>query len=395
MNKKLGGALLLAGTAIGSGVISLPMVLAKLGIVGTCAIMVLFAGLTYLTALIRSDLNLNLDAGATLSDVGLAFGCPRVGNFGNFLLKLLHLALMAAYLFGLSSILCSFTGNPISQNMVMLLLAFFVVIGFVMVSNLIIGFNKILFITMSLVFVVLVAELFHETSITFIPRQVGEVKIKEWAMLIPVIFTSFGFQGSIHSMTKFCQNDRRAVKSACLWGSIIPACVYIIWTIAILLVVSNNDQQFFQRMVDGQATDVGELVAVLSNAASARGIRMMVWVVSVLAMLTSVLGVGISLLDVFQQEWKNAPRWVIASFIVLVPAAVSMLVPNAFLMILNFAGVILALIAIIVPVVISCKMRKLNKLKRIELLLRNKWAIFGISMCGLGIVVLSLINLIG
>jgi amino acid permease len=39
--------------------ISLTMVLAKFGIINTIIIMIFFAGLTYITALIRSDLNLN------------------------------------------------------------------------------------------------------------------------------------------------------------------------------------------------------------------------------------------------------------------------------------------------------------------------------------------------
>ena len=115
MKRQFGAAFLLAGTAIGSGMISLPIVLAKFGIFNTCVLMVAFAGLTYLTALIRSDLNLNFHAEATLTEVGAAFNCPKIGKFGDFLLKILSFALMAAYLFGCASIINSFLGNPFSS----------------------------------------------------------------------------------------------------------------------------------------------------------------------------------------------------------------------------------------------------------------------------------------
>lgn len=393
MKKQVGASLLLAGTAIGSGMISLPMVLAKFGIIGTCLIMVLFAGLTYLTALIRADLNLNLYAEATLEDVGCAFGCPKAGFFGNFLLKLLHLTLMAAYLFGFSSILCSLFGGVLPLSFMMVSASIFIALIFLLASELIIGANKVLFTAMSVVFIALVLELVWQTRITFVPEQADCIKLSEWTTLIPVIFTSFGFQGSIHSMTKFCQNDRNLIKSACLWGSIIPAVVYMVWTAAILLVVSNTDRQFFQLMLEGNATDVGKLVSVLSGAASSRGIQIMVWIVSTLAMLTSVLGVGLSLVDIFQQEW-GFNKCKIISFVVFVPALISMLIPNAFIRILNVSGIILSLIAIIVPVTISLKMQKSGNLK-IQLLLGNKGIIFGVLICGIMVIALGLLDLVG
>lgn len=394
MKKQFGAAFLLAGTAIGSGMISLPMVLAKFGIINTCAIMIFFAALTYLTALIRSDLNLNLHAEATLKEVGKAFDCRWAGIFGNFLLILLHFALMAAYLFGFSSILCSFFGNTTSQLIVIALSAIGVALGFLFASHFIININKFLFISMFFIFMVLVIDLFFETPINFIPKYAEGIKINEWTTLVPVIFTSFGFQGSIHSMTKFCNNDREMIKNACLWGSIIPAVVYIVWTVAILLVVANTDAHFFQLMLEGKANDVGALVTVLSKATSSRNVQIIVWIVSALAILTSVLGVGLALIDIFQQEWQGISKHKILGIVVFAPAAVSMLVPNAFIRILNVSGVILALIAIVVPVIISLNMQRLGKATKSLLLLKNRFAIFGVFACGITIIALGILDLI-
>ncbi len=239
----------------------------------------------------------------------------------------------------------------------------------------------------------MVIDLFFETPINFIPKCAEEIKINEWTTLVPVIFTSFGFQGSIHSMTKFCNNNREMIKNACLWGSIIPAVVYTIWTIAILLVVANTDAHFFQLMLAGKANDVGALVTVLSKAASSRNVQIIVWIVSALAILTSVLGVGLALMDIFQQEWQGISKHKILGIVVFAPAAVSMLVPNAFIRILNVSGVILALIAIVVPVIISLNMQRLGKATKSPLLLKNKIAVLGVFACGIAIIALGILDL--
>lgn len=390
MKKQWAAALLLAGTAIGSGMISLPMVLAKFGIAKSCMIMIIFAALTFLTAVIRADLNLNLRAEATLEDAGNAFGCPWAGKVGNFLLKLLTFALLSAYLFGFSSILCSLFNSP--QPVMMALTAVGAASAFLFASKFIVNINKFLFIGMFFIFIGLVIGLFLETPINFIPEQAKNITVSEWAAVIPVIFTAFGMQGSIHSVTKFCKNDRSMIRNACAWGCAVTAAIYIIWTAAILMVAANTDADFFQLMIEGKATDVGALVSVLSKAASSQCVQIVIWTVSIFAILTSILGAGLALLDIFEQE-RCAPKWQMVSLIVFVPAIVSMFVPNAFIKILNVSGVILASIAVVIPAVISLKMQKLGKVK-CKLLLKNKMLMIGVLVCGMVIIGLGICDLI-
>lgn len=393
IKRKFGVAFLLAGTAIGSGMLSLPMVLAKFGVIKSCIIMVLFAFLTYLTAIIRADLNINLNSGATLSECGNAFDCHKAGVSGNFLLKLLSFALISAYLFGLASLLKSLCNNMFSQTSMIIAVAIGIAGIFFFASDAIVNANKSLFIGMFCALMILILKLLIETPINTVPHQTGSISLNEWTVLVPIIFTSFGFQGSMHSVTKFCRNDRSIINSACFWGCVITALIYIIWTIAILLVVANTDANFFNLMVEGKATDVGELVNVLSRAASSQSVQAIVWIVSALAILTSVLGAGLALLEIFKREHQETPKWKIVSFVVFVPAAVSMFVPNAFIRILGISGIILACIAIVIPIIISIKMQKIRG-KECKLLLRNK-AIMGMVMaCGILIIGLGLWDLL-
>ena len=69
---------------------------------------------------------------------------------------------------------------------------------------------------------------------------------------------------------------------------------------------------------------------------------------------------------------------------------VSLFVPNAFIRILNVAGVILAIMAIIVPVIISWKMQET---KKTNLLLKNKFGLACVFACGVAIVLLGILDL--
>ena len=96
-NEIIGAASLLAGTAIGSGMISLPMVLAKFGIIGTCGIMLAFMFIIYFTAIIRADISLNTNEDASsLKQAGEKVGCAWIGALGDLMLKLLAFSLMTA-----------------------------------------------------------------------------------------------------------------------------------------------------------------------------------------------------------------------------------------------------------------------------------------------------------
>ncbi len=390
--KRRDAAFLLAGTAIGSGMISLPMVLAKFGITGTFFMIIVFSVLTYFTALIRSDLNLNSYAEASLKDVGIFLRCPLVGNLGDFMLKLLSFALLAAYISGESSIIDAALNRNLPNTLTIVTFTLILILIFLLASRVIVRINRILFIGMFTTLIGLVVVLLWQTPLNIIPQQVDNICLSEWTTLVPIIFTSFGFQGSIHSMTKFCKNNQLLVKSACLWGSVIPAIVYIAWTCAILIVVANTNSEFFSLMVEGKAQDVGDLVQVLSQADSTQLIQIIVWIIYVLAILTSVFGVGLASLDIFEREW-HVKKLISVCTIFIIPATISVVVPNAFIRILNVSGIILSIIAIIVPIIVSFKMQFKNKLK-CKLLLENKAILLTVFAIGVVIIALGLIDLV-
>lgn len=392
LRKQCSAAFLLAGTAIGSGMISLPMVLAKWGIIGTCVMMLTLAAFTYLTALIRADLNLHTRSEASLKDAGEALGVPWVGRVGDAMLQLLSFALLAAYLSAGSSVLCEALQQTVPKPVVMVGCSCALVGFFLLASDIIVDVNKGLFIGLFGGLFFLVGVLFWQVPMKRLPPGEGGPSFQDWATLIPILFTAFGFQGSVRSVTKFCQNDRHMIQRACLWGSMITALVYTTWTVAILIVTANTDGAFFQRMLAGQATDVGELVRVLSQATSATFVKRGIWCISSLAVLTSILGVGVALLDHFR-SMKGIPVWGATLITVFTPTLVALLTPNAFIRILNISGIILAIMAILVPCTLDLRLRRIKPPPLHFSFVKRQWMVHATLLCGVGICWLGFLEL--
>ena len=391
LSRQASAAFLLAGTAIGSGMISLPMVLAKWGLLGTFLVMVALALFTFLTALIRADLNLNTTAEASLQDAGKALGLPWAGRIGDGMLQLLSFALLAAYLSAGSSVLHEALQAKVPLPAVILVLSGVVFCLFLLASDELVRVNKSLFVGLFTGLFVLIGLLFWQAPITTRPKLESVPQLREWATLVPVLFTAFGFQGSVHSVTKFCQNDRLMIKRACLWGSLITAFVYTAWTVAILLVTANTNPAFFQRMVQGQTTDVGELVRILSQATSSTLLQKGIWGVSGLALVTSMLGVGVALLDHFRR--RHLPAWGASLMTLLLPTVIILFAPHAFIRILNISGIILAVMAILVPCSLALRLSKRKDLAS-PLLVPHRSVLVLVLLCGVGICLLGLLDLL-
>jgi tyrosine-specific transport protein len=210
-----------------------------------------------------------------------------------------------------------------------------------------------------------------------------------------VVFSSFGFQVIFHTLTNYCRQDVKMLKQAFLWGSLIPAIVYILWTCSILSVVYHDDPAFYGRMVEGKI-EVGELIQALSGIAKWQSVQLLVWWISILAIATSVLGVGVGLCDSLKVMMGNSVpdpslRAILASFITVLPAyLVVIYVPNAFIAALGFAGMILAIIAILLPAYLFRKI-KVTHLHYPEL--KATWLIRLSIMVGAIVILCELFNM--
>ncbi|KJV91771.1 tryptophan/tyrosine permease family protein [Rickettsia bellii str. RML Mogi] len=226
--------------------------------------------------------------------------------------------------------------------------------------------NRLLFIGILIVIAILIIGLIAMIKWYNLPLFSSRYKeILVWSEITPVVFTSFGFQVIFHTLTNYCNKNARTLKLAFLFGTLIPAIVYIIWTCSVLTVIHHENPVFYQQMVVGNV-EVGELVKELSSIAKWQSVQLLVWIISTLAIATSVIGVGVGLCDSLKVSFSNLKcnsriRDIIAASTTILPAyIVTILIPNAFITVLGFAGMILVIIAILLPAYLLYKAKIKN-----------------------------------
>jgi len=395
MYKQIGAILFVAGTCIGSGMIALPMVLATLGILPSILLMVAVWFIMYYTSLINLELNLQAGHGLPLGALGKYFSGKIAELIGIISLKLLSYSLLAVFIYGGSSILQELIGSKttVAYSLSNIATCYAVIsMGlFLLPIKWIDYFNRFLFIAMLAVVAILLTGLIITIQWSsplplFSEQSVG---LSAWTSVIPVVFTSFGFQVIFHTLTNYCNKNAKMLKQAFLWGSLIPALIYIVWTCSIMSAVYQDNPLFYAQMGTGKA-GVGELIQVLSTIAKWKSVQLLVWWISLLAITTSVLGVGVGLCDSLKRMlFKKVPnpgiRNIAASILTILPAyVVVMYVPNAFIAVLGFAGMILAIIAILLPTYLFWQI-KTQKLHYSEL---HRKSLIYLSI-GIGIAVIT------
>lgn len=402
MNRKIGAILLVAGTCIGSGMIALPMVLAQLGIIPSILLMLFIWYIMYYTSLVNIELNLQVGSGQTLGNLGKFFSGNIAKYIGIISLKLLSYSLLAVFIYGGSSILQTLISSKLGWQYSFEWIATW----YTLVTILILMFpiklidycNRLLFIGLLAVVAILILGLVATIEWSNLPLVADHYSdLSIWAALLPVVFTSFGFQVIFHTLTNYCHNDSKMLKSAFFWGSLIPAIVYILWTCSILSTVYHQNPDFYNQMIAGQA-QVGQLIEVLSEISHLTYIQFLVWCISFLAITTSVLGVGVGLCDALEEMLSArishpVKRNFIASLLTVLPAyLVVMYVPNAFIAVLGFAGMILAIIAILLPVYLLTRVAKNREFHYPEL--SQTWLIVLSVIVGVLVIVSELYNML-
>jgi tyrosine-specific transport protein len=181
-----------------------------------------------------------------------------------------------------------------------------------------------------------------------------DVSCSNVASVISVVFTSFGFQIILHIIRDYIGKDAKALKKSLLFGVMIPAVVYILWTCGVLSVLYNSNEAFYHEMVYGNV-EVGDVIQELSKISGLPNFQILVWWISIFAIFTSIIGVSLGLVgsvDSMIGTKINIPhvRKIVAALITVIPAyLIAIIVPNAFIKVFRFAGAILSIIAILLP----------------------------------------------
>ena len=354
-SKVFGSTLIIAGTTIGAGMLALPLASAGIGFSTSLFLMLGLWALMAFTALLMVELHQFAESYATLHTLAHTILGTKGKWLASFAVMFLFYALCAAYIAGggaqfnqrISDIAGIELNAQITTLLFTLLVAGVVTIGTHSVDKV----NRVLF-GLKLIAMVLVLS-FLAPNITSqylmsMPLQQGLI-----VAAIPVVFTSFGFHGSIPSIVRYLDGDVRSLRKVMIIGSALPLVIYVFWQSVTLGVISQE-----QLLSD---TSLGALLVSLSQTVHQSNLSVIVGVFADLALLTSFIGVSLGLFefmgDSLSKKLGNAKRVKTAAITFLPPLGFALFYPQGFIMALGYAAIALSVLAILLPTVMVYKVR--------------------------------------
>ncbi|MBB1313525.1 MULTISPECIES: amino acid permease [Aliivibrio] len=351
MNLKLiGSSLIISGTALGAGMLAIPMVLAQFGLLwGTALMLFICIGTTY-AALLLLEASINAGGGLGMNTIAR----KTLGKGGqvvtNGLLYALLICLLMAYILGAGDLLNKLVRSiGMDLSLVQSQIAFTLIAGAIVASGtaVIDKLNRVLFAVMLgmllLTLVFLVPGISAENMV-----QVSNSNMPDLIKTSSIIFTSFGFMVVIPSLVSYNHEaTHKQLRNMVIVGSLIPLVCYLVWLYA---VVGNLTPK---QLVE--FSNVSELISVFS--AEHAFINVVLSSFTGLALLTSFLGVAMALFTQNQDTFKqNKVITYVISFIF--PLAGAILAADKFLAVLSYAGIILVFLAVFVPLAMVVKLRQ-------------------------------------
>ncbi len=351
---------IVAGTTIGAGMLAMPLAAAGVGFGVTLALLFCLWALMCYTALLLLEVYQHVPA-----DTGLGTLARRyLGRYGQwatgFSMLFLMYALTAAYMSGAGELLASSLSEWLSLSVSPTtgVLLFTLIAGGVVCigTSLVDLFNRFLFSAKLIFLIVMLALLMphvHKVNLLTLPLEKGLA-----LSAIPVIFTSFGFHGSVPSIVSYMNGNVQKLRWVFITGSAIPLVAYIFWQLATL--GSIDSTTFFGLMANNAG--LNGLLQALRDVVASPHVELAVHLFADLALATSFLGVTLGLFDyladLFNRRNNAAGRLQTGAITFLPPLAFALFYPRGFVMALGYAGVALAVLALLIPSLLAWQSRK-------------------------------------
>lgn len=350
--KLIGGILLVTGTAIGAGLLALPIATAANGFIpATLLLLLCWAAMTG-SAFLLLEITLWLPRNTNL----ISMAKKTLGPFGQLAAWVLYLlllyALLAAYISGGAGILKNIAGMShikLSDHFASILftISFSAIVWF--------GIKAVDFVNRGLmsakliVFVLLILLIMPAISLE-------QLNHSHWPKIgngMTVVITSFGFAVIIPSLRNYFQDNLIQLRLAILWGSLIPLICYLSWNAVVMGVIpTKGTYGLFAILHATQPTDF--FIHSLSVLLKQNFIIQMTRIFTSICMLTSFLGVALCLVDFLKDgiDIQHTTKTHAGIFLLALcpPLAIVLFRPGIFISALHYAGIIVVTLLIILPV---------------------------------------------
>jgi tyrosine-specific transport protein len=390
MNNKssvLIGALLVAGTSIGGGMLALPVLTSVTGFFPSlfvyflCWIFMASTGLLFLeiTEWMHEEANIVSMAQRTLG---------RFGKIAAWILYIfLFYSLNIAYIVESGDTVVQLANGHLPQWMgpiiFLIIFAPCIVISTALAGriNLVLMFGLI---ASYICFVVLGLRYIN-------PQLLVSANWGQASKALPIAFTSFAYQGIIPTLVSYLKYDISKGRKAILIGSFIPLIAYIVWQTLIMGIVPIEGSDGLKEALHKDYNAVQAMKHFLSNPY----VYAIGQFFAFFALVTSFLGVTLGLRD-FLADGLNIKQTLsgklgLSLLIFIPPLFIALIYPHIFLTMLEYAGGIgCALLLGLLPILMVWRARYHLNLKGTYPLFGGKTTLIVLAVFVSGVVLVEL-----
>lgn len=367
MNKQpsiFGGAMIIAGTVIGAGMLANPTATAGVWFAGSLLVL-LYTWFSMLTSgLMILEVNTHYPHGANF-DTMVKDLLGKGWNIVNGLSVVFVLYLLTyAYIFvGGNMTAQAMGGAPLPLGQIAFFLLFAACVWWS--AQVVDRFSSVLVGGMVIAFFWAVGGLLGSVKMPVLLDSAAPEGTPYWIYLgtaLPVCLASFGFHGNVSSLLKYFNGNAPKVARALWCGTLIALFVYILWQAA---VQGNLPRSAFGPVIQAE-DNVAALIAALAKVIGESSLPRILSFFSYAAIASSFLGVTLGLFDyladLFGFDDSRSGRTKTAAVTFLPPLVCCLLFPTGFVTAIGYVGLAAAVWTALVPaLLLTAARRKFGK----------------------------------
>ncbi len=356
ISRFFGACFLVAGTTIGAGMLAMPTTNAFSGFFPILFLLIFVWACMLSTAWIFLDVHLFAGVQTNL----LTMSEKMLGKPAKILCWALYLLLLysltAAYIAGASStlgfFLQSFLAISVKKEMIASVLvglfSFFLYFG----TRSCDWINRVFMSALVLCYIALLMGIFPEMDLQLLQHEDAQLM----PIAIPVILTSFGFHIVIPTLSTYLSGDKVQLRRVIFLGSFLALIVYILWELVTLGSIPLQGKNSFQTAW----IHAESITNIISSIIQSPWVKIAAFSFSFFAILTSFLGVSLSLSDFLSDglSLKSATyRKICSLLLTFFPPLLFVLVyPKAFIAALEYAAIFVAILLGIYPTLMAFRL---------------------------------------
>ena len=396
MNKTVGSILLVSGTAIGAGMLGLPLAAGLVGFKVSAVVLLLIWALMTYTGLLILEVNLTLPKGRnSFQSMAKKTAGPVAGWISSITLMLLLYSLTGAYITGSGSMLSLLTNQIIGWSVPHWLnsVVFTILFGGLIFhsTRLVDATNQLVLSVKGILVILILSLLLPQIQITNLNHH--PYNFNSLFLLAPIFLTSFGFHTIIPTITNYIGKDYKKVRFIIVVGAAIPFMVYLLWLVATLGLIPLYGRYGFVTIHQHDA--LTSLLTGIMQLSSSHWVKVSINLFGNIAMITSFLGVTLGLFDFLQdvchrdQGWSGRLQTALLTYIP--PLAFSFIYPQGFYFGLSLAAIFVSILEVILPVWMVYYLRKSNPLSQYTVK-GGGTALFMVAVAGFALIILAVVR---